>query len=122
MENPMRRLAAFLVAPLAAMLLAFGALAQSGDPKASTVSLLPEVVMYATDWCPFCERARQFFKRHDVRYVEHDIEKSPGANAEYRRLGGRGIPLILVGERRVNGFNEPLLREALKEAGYQGRR
>jgi glutaredoxin len=112
-EYPMRRIVVFL----AGLLIGFGALAQS-TPRATTVSLLPEVRMYATDWCPFCEKARAFFKRHGIPYVEHDIEKSPGANAEYRRLGGRGIPLIFVGERRVNGFNEPLLRDALKEAGY----
>ena len=110
----MRRVIVFLVS----LLISFGALAQSGAPKATTASLLPEVTMYATDWCPYCERARAFFRRHDIPFVEHDIDKSPGAKAEYRRLGGRGIPLIFVGERRVNGFNEPALRDALKEAGY----
>jgi glutaredoxin len=61
--------------------------------------------MYATDWCPHCARAREHFRKNGIDYVEHDIEKSPQARSEHQRLGGRGVPLILVGEQRMNGFN-----------------
>jgi glutaredoxin len=64
------------------------------------------VVMYATSWCPYCAQAREYFGRNGIAYTEHDIEKSAGAKAEFKRLGGRGVPLILVGREKMSGFSE----------------
>jgi len=36
----------------------------------------PEVKMYATSWCPYCAKARAYFARRNIAYVEVDIEKS----------------------------------------------
>jgi glutaredoxin len=74
--------------------------------------------MYATDWCPYCRKAREFFARRGITYAELDIEKSPAARAEYDRLGGRGVPLILVGTQRMNGFSQERLARMLKAAGH----
>jgi glutaredoxin len=78
----------------------------------------PEVVMYATDWCPYCKQARQYFARQGIAYREVDIEKSPAGRAEYNRLGGRGVPLIMVGAQRMQGYREESLARLLKSAGY----
>jgi glutaredoxin len=72
------------------------------------------VVMYATRWCPYCHRAREYFERHSVKYVEHDIEGSPEILAAFHELGGRGVPLILVGDKRMEGFS-PRAFDALLE-------
>lgn len=64
------------------------------------------VVMYATSWCPYCAKARAYFGRKGIAYTEYDVEKSPTANAEFKRLGGRGVPLILVGREKMSGFSE----------------
>jgi glutaredoxin len=78
----------------------------------------PEVKMYATSWCPYCAKARAYFARRGIAYVEVDIEKSREGRAEYDRLGARGIPVILVGPQRMNGFSEARLSNLLTEAGY----
>jgi len=75
------------------------------------------VVMYATSWCPYCAKARAYFARNGIAYVEHDIEKSAAVNAEFRRLGGRGVPLILVGTEKMSGFSEQRLDALLARAG-----
>ncbi|MGD9950993.1 MAG: glutaredoxin family protein [Burkholderiales bacterium] len=66
----------------------------------------PSVVMYATDWCGYCAKARAYFAKNGIAYVERDVEKSAQAAAEFRRQGGRGVPLIFVGRERLDGFNE----------------
>ena len=63
------------------------------------------VIMYSTKWCPYCHRARAYFERHSIDYVEYDIEASAENLAKFRELGGRGLPLILVGDRRMEGFS-----------------
>jgi glutaredoxin len=77
-----------------------------------------EVKMYATAWCPYCAKARAYFERRKIAYVEVDIEKSRDGRAEYDKLGARGVPVILVGQQRMNGFSEARLSQLLSEAGY----
>jgi glutaredoxin len=77
-----------------------------------------EVKMYATSWCPYCAKARAYFARRNIAYVEVDIERSREGRAEYDRLGARGVPVILVGTQRMNGFSEARLSQILSEAGY----
>jgi glutaredoxin len=72
------------------------------------------VVMYSTKWCPYCHRAREYFKRHSIDYVEHDIEASAEKLAEFRKLGGRGVPLILLGDKRLEGFSASSFNELLE--------
>jgi glutaredoxin len=43
-----------------------------------------DVVLYCTQWCPGCRAAREFLKRHNVRYVEVDIHKDRDAAARVR--------------------------------------
>ena len=62
------------------------------------------VIMYSTSWCGYCKKARQHFKRNKIPYQEHDIEKSKKAAQDYKKLKGRGVPVILIGKRRMNGF------------------
>lgn len=64
-----------------------------------------QVVMYATSWCPYCQQARNYFREQGIPYVEHDIEKDAEAERTYKAFGGKGIPVIFVGQRRMNGFS-----------------
>lgn len=63
------------------------------------------VTMYATSWCGYCKKARRYFQKNNISYVEYDIEKDEKARRMYDMLGGKGVPVILVGKRRMNGFS-----------------
>lgn len=64
-----------------------------------------QVVMYATGWCPYCQQARNYFRQQGIPYTEYDIERDMEAKRRYQAFGGRGIPVIFVGKRRMNGFS-----------------
>lgn len=64
-----------------------------------------QVVMYATSWCPYCQQARNYFREQGIPYFEYDIEKNAEARQACKAFGGRGIPVIFVGKRRMNGFS-----------------
>lgn len=74
----------------------------------------PEVRFYATDWCGYCKMARAFFAANGIRYTEYDIEKSSEALKEHGKLGGNGVPLIVVGDDVIKGWNEGELRQLLQ--------
>jgi glutaredoxin len=73
----------------------------------------PAVILYATEWCGYCKKTRAFFAENGIRYVEHDIEKSSEARDEHRRLGGNGVPLIVVGDEVIKGYSVQSLRQSL---------
>lgn len=73
----------------------------------------PEVVLYATDWCGYCKMTRELFAANGIRYTEYDIEKNSEALARHRKLGGNGVPLIVVGDEVINGYDEGALRQLL---------
>lgn len=74
----------------------------------------PEVILYATDWCGYCAATREFFAANGIRYSELDIEKSRTAFEEHRRLGGNGVPLVVVGDNLVHGYDDAQLRVLLR--------
>jgi glutaredoxin len=93
-----------------------GAITVSGSASAGATR--PEIKMYSTEWCAYCKKARDYLGRNRIRYTELDVEKSEGARAQYQQLGGRGVPVILVGTQRMNGFSEEHFARMLKAAGY----
>lgn len=91
---------------------------QSAAPKAAGAATRAQVTMFATSWCPYCRHAREYFAANNIPYTELDVEKSEEAKQRYRALGGKGVPVILVGEQRMNGFSEQRLAQMLKASGY----
>ena len=63
------------------------------------------VVMYSTSWCGYCKKAARHFRQKKIPFTEYDIEKSARAEAEYKKLKGRGVPVILIDDQRMNGFD-----------------
>ena len=72
------------------------------------------VVVYSTQWCPYCRKARAYFERHKIAHVEYDIEASAQNRARYQALNGRGVPLIIVGDKRLHGFSVQSFENLLK--------
>jgi glutaredoxin len=76
------------------------------------------VTLYSTVSCGYCKMARAYLTRRGVRFTERDVEQSDAAKADYRKLGARGVPVILVGSQRMDGYDEARLAAMLKDAGY----
>jgi len=68
-----------------------------------------KVVMYTTSHCPACKAAKQYFAQKGVSYDEIDVETSRSGYEEFRKLGGQGVPLIMVGDKRLEGFSAAAL-------------
>lgn len=79
---------------------------EAPEAPSQDVAKAKQVELYATSWCGYCRKARQHFAREGIAYIEYDIEKDAAANARHKALGGRGVPLILVDGRKMNGFSE----------------
>lgn len=71
------------------------------------------VEIYMTSWCPACKSALAYVKRNGIAYAAYDIEKDHDANRRFEGFGGRGVPLIVVGNQTMRGFDPGTLERWL---------
>lgn len=91
------------------------------DAPLGDVAVTPKsgvVTLYTTRSCGYCKRTREYLRRRGIPFIDHDVETSATGRDGYRRLNGRGVPIILVGNQRLDGFDEQRLAQMLKTAGY----
>jgi glutaredoxin len=74
----------------------------------------PEVTLYATEWCGYCAAARQLFETNGIAYTELDVEKSSAGYEGHKKLGGKGVPLIVIGDEVIRGYSEDQIRSNLQ--------
>lgn len=70
-----------------------------------------KVVMYSASWCGVCTRAKRFFKAEGIPFRELDVDENSKAKREWERMNASGVPVILVGGKRMNGFSEKRFME-----------
>ena len=73
--------------------------------EAIEVAANSKVTLYSATWCGYCRRAREYFKHEAIPFEEYDIETSDKGRTDYARLNGNGVPIILFGKQRMNGFD-----------------
>ena len=67
----------------------------------------PRIEMYATSWCPYCERARQLLRSKGVSFEEISIESDPAQREiMIRRCGRRTVPQIFIAGAHVGDSDE----------------
>ncbi|UJJ30227.1 glutaredoxin 3 [Halopseudomonas maritima] len=69
---------------------------------------MANVVIYSSDYCPFCMRAKQLLASKGVEFQEICVDGQPKVRAEMTRLaGGRtSVPQIWIGDTHVGGCDE----------------
>ena len=68
----------------------------------------PEVVLYTTAICPYCERAKRLLAKKGAAWREVRVDREPAQLAAMleRSAGRRSVPQIFIGARHVGGFDE----------------
>lgn len=98
----MRKCTAFFVLSLVLLILAGSALAGH------------RVELYSTSWCPYCKKARDFFRAKGISFTEYDVEKDKDAARRMQQLDGRGsVPFAVIDGRGIHGFSEAAYEKAL---------
>lgn len=72
------------------------------------MSATPEITMYSTAFCGYCQRARGLFERKGVSFNEIKVDEDAQARETMlKRSGGRRtVPQIFIGERHVGGYDD----------------
>lgn len=112
----MSRLAAVLSVALLCVAAVLPAAAAPGD--AAEREFDKHVRLYGTQWCGYCRQAREYLNSRRIPFDDIDIDASDRGREQFAMLGGKGVPLILVGRQRLDGYDKTRLEGMLREAGW----
>lgn len=80
------------------------------------------VEIYSKDGCPFCTKAKAFFKKHEISFVEIDLNDDIKRKEFYARTSTKSVPQIYINGEHIGGYDDlfkrrheftvvPILRE-----------
>ena len=64
-------------------------------------------VIFTAVWCGYCTRAKSYLAEKRIPYQEYDIDTPDGMRAYVEAGGGRGVPVMLWNNQKVQGFSRP---------------
>tara|TARA_B100001287_G_C22383957_1_gene390112 strand:- start:16 stop:267 length:252 start_codon:yes stop_codon:yes gene_type:complete len=68
---------------------------------------MKKVTIYSTRICPYCVRAKNFFTKKDIEYIEIMIDSDISLMREMMEKSGRkSVPQIFIGDYHVGGFDD----------------
>ena len=72
------------------------------------------VEIFSTESCHYCHLAKEWFDANDIKYIDHNVREDREQGARAVEISGQmGVPVILIGNDVVVGFNEEKLKELL---------
>jgi len=90
-----------------------------GQPGAGQAKGQPNVILFSTQWCPACRKARAYFTQKRIPFREMDVQKDPRAAQLYMEVVKRFklkaglVPVIIVNGRVFGGFSPQHIEAAL---------
>ncbi len=77
---------------------------------------MAEVVIYRTEYCPYCDMAERLFDEMGVEYKEIDVSDDAEARSVMvEKSGGkRTVPQIFIDGKSVGGFTDV---QSLRKSG-----
>lgn len=75
---------------------------------------MKNVTIYSTPTCHYCNMAKEYFDANGVKYQTFDVSQDQEKRKEMMEKSGQlGVPVILIDEDVVVGFNKPKLTRLL---------
>lgn len=86
------------------------------DPRKGTGA--NGIVLLSATWCGYCDALRQDLDGMGVAYSELDIDDQSRGSAAFDAVNARGVPVLVVGQNIVYGYDPDRARELIAAAGY----
>ncbi len=65
-----------------------------------------KVIIFTTPTCSWCRAAKQYLRQKGIRFKEIDVSRDQRAAQDMlRRTGQMGVPVLLIDNRPVVGFD-----------------
>jgi len=68
---------------------------------------MADVVVYSTNTCPYCDRAKALLQRKGVTFTEVRVDLDEAKRIEMmERSGRRSVPQIFINGQSIGGFDD----------------
>jgi glutaredoxin 3 len=68
---------------------------------------MARVVIYTTNYCPYCFGAKALLRSKNVEFEEVDVTGDPARRAEMEELSGRyTVPQIFIDGKAIGGYDD----------------
>ena len=75
---------------------------------------MSKVTVYSTPTCHFCHAAKDFFTKNEVDFEDFDVSvDEERRNEMVEKSGQMGVPVIMIDDEIIVGFDEAKIRELL---------
>ncbi len=75
---------------------------------------MKNVTIYSTPTCHFCHLVKDFFKEKNVAFTDYNVATDLAKRKEMvEKSGQMGVPVIVIGDEFVVGFNKPKIAQLL---------
>jgi len=73
-----------------------------------------KVILFTTPTCSFCVAAKRYFREKNIRFREVDVSRDEAAARDMQRKTGQsGVPVILINNKPIVGFDKPKINQML---------
>ncbi len=77
------------------------------EPKQSTDPMEERIVVYTTDYCPYCKRAKELLQKKHMPFREVDVAGQAGLREWlFRETGRKTVPQIFIDGQPIGGFDD----------------
>ena len=76
---------------------------------------MKKIILYTTPSCHYCKHVKDFLNEKKVKYTTIDVAGDKVKIQELiEKSGQMGVPVTVIGDKVIIGFNKEALTEALK--------
>jgi glutaredoxin 3 len=80
---------------------------------AEGASMVHDVIVYSNMGCIPCHHAMEYLSQKGVPFIEKNVAREPSAMQDLMSMGLRVLPVIVIGDKRLSGFNPAEIDAAL---------
>ncbi len=72
-----------------------------------------KVTVYKAEWCSWCHKLIDFLDENKIEYEVKDVDNAENAEEAMSVSGQGGIPVTVIGDNVIIGFDVEKLKELL---------
>ena len=74
----------------------------------------PKIIVFSTPTCSHCNNAKAYFRQSRIKFRDIDVSRDQAAARDMvRRTGQQGVPVILINNRPIVGFDKGKIEKML---------
>lgn len=70
---------------------------------------MEKITVYTSNTCPYCTMAKDYLKEKGIEFEEKNVQNDAQARTELMEKGYSGVPVIVVGDEEIVGFDKARL-------------